>query len=92
MNLWKILSGLGQANWRQAIDNLPQATIEMQINNNRSNGIRLRLRLDLALQLGKAQRDSEKLVFPQHRTPNFCGESTAILTTGHLDRSFLTLT
>lgn len=65
----------------------------MQINNNRSNGIRLRLRLDLALQLGRAQRDIVKnWYFPSMVRLISVAESTAILMTGHLDRSFLTLT
>lgn len=66
---------------------------KMKIDNNRSNGIRPRLRLDQALQPGKAQRDKVKNWYlPSMASLVSVAESTAILMAAYLGRSFFTLT
>lgn len=74
MSLRTRLSSLGRrTGGRQSITYHSQH-FEMQIDNNRSNGIRLRLRLDQALQPGKAQRDKVKNQYlPRMATRGFCG-------------------
>lgn len=61
--------------------------LEMQINNNGSNGIRLRPRLDPFPQPGKAQRDKVKNWYlPSMAHLISVAGSKAIWTTGYLDR------
>lgn len=70
MNVERRFSSHWQRSYRQSITYYKQKC-EMQTNNNRSNGIRLRSLLGSSPQLGNAQTDkNEKLVLQR----NLCGE------------------
>lgn len=90
MNLRTRLSSLGRRTGGRQSITYHRQQFETQIDNNRY-GIRLRLRLDQALQPGKAQRDKVKNQYLSRMARVVSvAESTAILTT-YPDRSFFTL-
>lgn len=79
INLRTRLSSLGRRTGGRQPITYHRQQFEMQIDNNRSNGIRLRSRLDQALQFGKAQRDKVKTRYLPRKTRLVSvAESTAI--------------